>query len=87
MSLQRKETQPNALSRLLRRCCVSMIHVYRLVLSPWIGQACRFEPSCSRYTEEAIERHGILRGVGLGLRRIARCHPGCHGGYDPVPDE
>ena len=58
---------------------------YQLFVSPWLGPACRFEPTCSRYAAAAIERHGALRGLGLALHRLARCHPlgGC--GYDPVP--
>jgi putative membrane protein insertion efficiency factor len=58
---------------------------YQLVVSPWLGPACRFEPTCSRYAVAAIERHGLVKGCYLALRRIGRCHPlgGC--GYDPVP--
>lgn len=62
-----------------------LIKAYRLVLSPWFGQACRFEPSCSRYTEEAIRIHGVFKGSALGVGRICRCHPWNEGGYDPVP--
>jgi hypothetical protein len=62
-----------------------VLELHRLVLSPWLGPACRFEPTCSRYAEQAIERHGVLRGSWLAARRLARCHPfgGC--GLDPVP--
>jgi len=62
------------------------IKAYRLMLSPFLGQACRFEPTCSRYTEEAIKIHGVLKGSALGAKRICRCHPWNEGGFDPVPD-
>ena len=70
------------MSRLLQ----FLIRAYQLTLSPLLGQRCRFEPSCSRYAAEAIERFGPARGSWLALRRILRCHPFCPGGYDPVPD-
>jgi putative membrane protein insertion efficiency factor len=68
---------------------LALVAIYRAVLSPLIvamfGRACRFEPSCSRYAEIAINRHGIVRGGAMALGRLARCHPlGAHG-YDPVP--
>ncbi len=65
---------------------VALIRLYRLTLSIWLGQECRFSPSCSRYTEEAIVRHGPWRGSWLGVRRIGRCHPWHAGGFDPVPE-
>jgi putative membrane protein insertion efficiency factor len=68
-----------------RRALVLLLRVYQVVLSPWLGPACRFEPSCSHYAIEAIERHGVARGSWLTVKRIARCHPLGESGYDPVP--
>ena len=68
-----------------RRVAVGLVHGYRLVLSPWLGPGCRFEPSCSGFAIEAIERHGLWRGSWLSIRRIGRCHPLGGFGYDPVP--
>ncbi len=65
---------------------LALIRVYRFVVSPWLGTACRYHPSCSAYAVEAIERHGALRGLWLAVRRIARCHPWGGSGYDPVPE-
>lgn len=62
-----------------------VILAYRRFLSPLLPRSCRFFPSCSAYTMAAVERHGIIGGVWLGLRRICRCHPLNEGGYDPAP--
>ena len=62
-----------------------MIRAYQVLLSPFLGDSCRFTPSCSAYAMEAIEKHGALKGSWLALKRIGRCHPLCDGGYDPVP--
>lgn len=67
------------------RFVVGLLAGYRLVVSPWLGPACRFEPSCSRYAAEAVARHGVVRGVWLAARRVGRCHPLGGFGYDPVP--
>jgi len=69
----------------MARLLLALIRAYRYLLSPWWGGSCRFTPSCSSYAMEAIERHGSVRGGWLALRRIARCHPWCAGGFDPVP--
>jgi putative membrane protein insertion efficiency factor len=71
--------------RLVRGLAIALIRIYQVVLSPWLGPACRYEPSCSAYAREAIERHGLGRGSWLAVRRIGRCHPFAASGYDPVP--
>lgn len=69
----------------MKRLLVGLIAAYRYLLSPWWGSQCRFEPTCSHYAEEAIERHGALQGTWMAMRRVSRCHPWRHGGFDPVP--
>lgn len=61
------------------------VRAYRLVLSPYLGNGCRFQPSCSVYALDALNRHGALKGGGLAVSRICRCHPWGGHGYDPVP--
>jgi putative membrane protein insertion efficiency factor len=68
------------------RALMAAVRGYRLMLSPWLGNACRFEPTCSRYSLEALEKHGALAGSYLTVHRILRCAPWCDGGHDPVPD-
>ena len=63
-----------------------IIKAYQLVLSPLLGRNCRFYPSCSHYSHDAIKGHGAIKGLYLSVRRISRCHPWSEGGYDPVPD-
>lgn len=65
---------------------MAVVRGYRLLLSPWLGNACRFEPTCSRYSLQALEAHGALAGSYLTVHRILRCNPWCDGGHDPVPD-
>jgi len=64
---------------------IALIRLYQLVISPAIPPSCRFAPSCSQYTLEAVQRYGAVKGWFLGLRRLARCHPWNPGGVDPVP--
>ena len=71
----------------MRQVLMGIIRVYQLSLSPLLGPRCRFYPSCSCYAHAAIERYGVWRGTGLGLKRLLRCHPFADGGYDPVPDK
>jgi len=68
------------------RVLMAVVRGYRLMLSPWLGNACRFEPTCSRYSLATLEKHGALGGSYLTVHRILRCHPFCDGGHDPVPD-
>jgi uncharacterized protein len=68
-----------------QRALIGLVKAYRLVLSPWIGSACRFTPTCSAYSLQALQEHGAAAGSYLTLARIARCHPWCAGGHDPVP--
>ena len=70
----------------MRRLALILIKAYRLAISPWLGNHCRFTPSCSLYALTAIERFGLRRGGWLALRRIACCHPWHEGGIDPVPE-
>ena len=75
-----------AVGRPLAVAVVTLLRAYRLLLSPMLGENCRFQPSCSRFAEEAIRHYGVSRGAWLGLRRLASCHPwGGAGGFDPVP--
>ena len=74
-----------ALARLPQTLLIGLVKAYRLLLSPWLGSACRFEPTCSAYSLQALQQHGALGGSYLTLYRLARCHPWCDGGLDQVP--
>jgi putative membrane protein insertion efficiency factor len=73
------------LALLPRRLLALPLRVYRFFLSPWLGTACRFEPTCSNYALQALEQRGAATGTYLALRRVLRCHPWCAGGLDLVP--
>jgi len=74
------------LAALPRRLLIGAVQGYRYLLKPWLGNVCRFEPSCSAYALAALQQHGAAAGTYLAARRILRCHPWCDGGCDPVPD-
>ena len=60
------------------------ILLYQILISPWLPSSCRFYPTCSQYALEAVDRYGVKRGIFLGVKRISKCHPFNHGGYDPL---
>ena len=76
---------PNAVSRMLAKPLIGLVRLYRLLISPWLGSNCRYQPTCSSYAIEALQTHGVLRGTWLAAKRIGRCHPWGGSGYDPVP--
>lgn len=69
----------------MKKVALFLIRSYKSVLSPILGRHCRFYPTCSEYTREAIEKFGLLKGMMLGIKRLLRCHPFHKGGVDPVP--
>jgi putative membrane protein insertion efficiency factor len=70
-------------ARAITSLLILLIRLYQITLSPLLGQACRFEPTCSRYMVESLRKYGLAKGLGRGLRRVGRCHPWNPGGYDP----
>lgn len=77
----------NAVTKTSQWLALAGIRAYRIFLGPFFGGACRFEPSCSAYAYEAIQRFGAARGTWLGVKRVLRCRPLSAGGYDPVPEK
>ena len=86
--LKTRKTDRDAIFSFLRlsarAAAFALLRVYKLVISPLLPSACRFHPTCSEYMKDAIEKHGVLKGIGMGLRRLSRCHPFHQGGFDPV---
>jgi hypothetical protein len=74
-----------AVGNLGKAAALALLRIYRVAISPALGEACRYEPTCSLYAQQAIQRFGVLRGILLAVRRILRCHPFARGGLDPVP--
>ena len=72
------------MTAMARALVLGFISIYRRAVSPFLPRACRFHPSCSAYAEEAIRKHGILKGIGVGIKRLGRCNAWHPGGYDPV---
>jgi putative membrane protein insertion efficiency factor len=70
----------------MKRILVTLIHCYRYLASPWVGNQCRFYPTCSHYSEEAIIQYGALKGSWLTIKRLVKCQPWHQGGFDPVPE-
>ena len=72
---------------MIKNLLIGLVKAYRLLFSSWLGSSCRFEPTCSVYSLQALELHGAAAGTYLTLARLGRCHPWCAGGLDPVPSE
>lgn len=75
------------MTKIITYLVISLIKMYKLLLSPLLGMNCRFEPTCSNYCEEAIKRHGLIKGLIFFMKRISKCHPWGGSGFDPVPEE
>jgi len=73
------------ITKILALPLILLVRIYQLILSPILPSTCRFAPTCSQYTLEALKKYGIFKGLWLGIRRIGRCHPWGGSGYDPVP--
>ena len=72
---------------MIRSIFISILRGYQYVISPLLGNRCRFHPTCSEYMIEAVRRFGVLKGFYLGIKRLGRCQPMCEGGFDPVPEK
>ena len=72
------------IDKIFKNIAISLINLYKYLISPLLGNNCRYLPTCSEYTKEAIIKYGVVKGFWLGLKRIAKCHPWGKGGYDPI---
>ena len=72
---------------MIKKIIIALITLYQRFISPYVGQSCRYLPTCSEYTKEAIGTHGVIKGLAYGLKRILRCHPWGTSGFDPVPEK
>lgn len=70
----------------MRYILIGLVRIYQLFISPFFPSSCRYQPTCSHYSLEALKKHGAIKGTWLSIKRIARCHPWSEGGYDPVPE-
>ena len=77
----------SGLGKLFAWPLLGLVWLYRLLISPWLGNNCRYQPSCSQYALDALRLHGAFRGSWLAAKRIGRCHPWGGSGYDPVPEK
>ena len=75
------------ITSIMKRSLLALIRIYQLVISVFLGPSCRFYPTCSSYSSQAIDTHGVLKGLRMSAFRIGKCHPFHPGGYDPVPDD
>ena len=72
------------INKIFKNIAISLINLYKYLISPLLGNNCRFVPTCSEYTKESIIKYGVIKGFWLGLKRIVKCHPWGKGGYDPI---
>ncbi len=74
------------ISRIPAQAAIILVRLYQQLISPWLGPRCRFRPTCSQYCIDALNQHGMVHGLWLGIKRICKCHPFHPGGFDPVPE-